>query len=188
MAVFVASDFSEDERILLLSSIDMWSRATGDLIRWHVVDHQLTRSPIQHANGPLLVNVNCYRGQPDAPWVREWDGVHAASRLKLLGRRSFDDSRQTLASIWLVEDRLGDDNARRLIGAHEFGHALGLNHVKDKRSVMSEVYDGKTTCLSRDDLVEFCNKFGCDASTMNGSLWATCGDVADTVVRAHPGP
>lgn len=123
-----------------------------------------------------MIDINYYRGRVDAPWVQEWDKAHEASHFKLLGRRSFEDADQTLASIWLVEDRLYSDADKRVIGAHEFGHALGLSHIKDKRSVMSEFYNGATACLSQDDMVEFCNKFRCNAVSMIITLRATCGD------------
>lgn len=38
--------------------------------------------------------------------------------------------------------------------AHEFGHALGMEHVLDDESIMYEVNQGKTLDVSQDDLVE----------------------------------
>jgi hypothetical protein len=50
---------------------------------------------------------------------------------------------------------------------HEFGHALGVQHVADDKSMMyPKVREGRPSCLNRSDLIAFCAVNVCDGRTL----------------------
>lgn len=49
---------------------------------------------------------------------------------------------------------------------HEIGHALGLSHIEDENSIMSEYYSQTTTFFTQHDVEEYCKNYFCDKKIM----------------------
>ncbi len=87
--------------------------------------------------------------------------------IKTLGLTSRSEC--SLTFVWLVAPRLSNSRDFINVAAHEFGHALGLSHVKDETSLMNELYYSNVVknCVTRSDVVELCENVGCDNITAN---------------------
>lgn len=161
VTVFISPDFGERERDNIINGILMWERATNGLITWKLQPFNPNITPnIGEKNGVSHRAVLFKRATSQDEWVKKWDAEHSKTLLGLC----HGDGNSELVWLWLVEDRLSNSRAETIIAAHEFGHALGLDHIKDKASVMSEYYNRKVTCLTNADLEEFCDKHKCVAT------------------------
>jgi len=165
--VYVAPEFTERERVNIINGILMWERATSGLVVWHMLPYDPAHPPPpprgKH-DGIEERSVLFRRAVSEDPWVVKWDADHAPK--KTLFGLCQGNSLKELTWLWLVENRLTTPEAETIIAAHEFGHAIGLDHVEHKDSVMSEFYNTATKCLSPDDLNEFCKKHGCNPALL----------------------
>ena len=91
------------------------------------------------------------RGSGNEPWVRAWDQENKRPLYGMCQGGSIHD----VTALWLIEDRLVSINDQVIIAAHEFGHALGIDHIKEPGHVMSEFYDRRTTTITYEDVVAF---------------------------------
>lgn len=51
-----------------------------------------------------------------------------------------------------------------MVGIHEFGHALGMEHIDNKQSIMHKTYENGLTFLTQYDIEEFCRVYSCTQS------------------------
>lgn len=165
--VYIAPEFTERERDNIINGILMWERATNGLIVWHLFPYD-PKSPPPPPLGRLddgseQRSVLFRRALSSDGWIKKWDDDH--KQRTLLGLYH-GDSMSELAWLWLIENRLATPAAETIIAAHEFGHAIGLDHIEDKASTMSELYNSSVKCLTAYDLQEFCKKHGCDVTMM----------------------
>lgn len=150
--VYVAPDFTDVEKSTIVNGMLMWERATRGLLSWHMYPYTGKRPNAHEApNATYVLDVVFHRAHSTDEWVKEWD---EANKHTLYGMYSDDE-------IWLVEDRLRSVDTKTIVAAHEFGHALGLQHVDDKSSVMSRFYKTSTRCLTQHDLWVFCDRYTC---------------------------
>jgi len=166
--VYIAPEFSDSERSNIIEGILMWERATSGLIVWHLLPYEsLSTNPPHPADGSNENEraVLFRRAVSSDEWVLAWSAEHGHKK-NLMGLCQGDSSTE-LAWLWLVENRLPTTVAEVVIASHEFGHALGLDHIDDKSSVMSEYYNNTVRCLSQHDLAEFCKKYGCDPTVLH---------------------
>lgn len=160
-------EFSDHERANIVNGILMWERATGGLLTWHLFAYDETYD-LPDPGGYQLDGseqrvVLFRRAVSTDAWVVSWD---KKNKNTLLGMQTGNPLVE-VGSAWLIEDRLRTPNAEAIIAAHEFGHALGLDHVADKMSVMSQYIDvKKVTGLTEHDLEEFCHVYGCGAAVL----------------------
>lgn len=159
--VYIESDFTAKERNHIIDGMTMWERATNGLVVWHLIDHAPeTVNPVAiDASGTKIIFVSFRRVTSMTPWVKEWDENNKPRHLLGLMDPRYP---KTPLSLWLVEDRL-TDNSGVIVAAHEFGHAIGLPHVTDKASVMSELHNAAVKRLTCHDLKALCDKYDCDA-------------------------
>ncbi len=59
---------------------------------------------------------------------------------------------------------LGTDFLRTV--THEFGHHLGMHHIKDSSALMNDGPIG-SSCVTHADAIAFCAELGCDAETIH---------------------
>lgn len=158
--VYVSDEFNERERSNIVNGILMWERATSGLVIWHLVPFTKDKpppAPSGESDGVEHRSVMFRRAVSDDQWVKDWDAEHKKTLLGLCQGNSLKET----AWLWLVENRLTTPLSETIIAAHEFGHALGIDHIEDKASVMSEFYNRETNCLTTHDLQAFCKKHGC---------------------------
>lgn len=165
--VYVAPEFTERERANIVNGILMWERATSGLVVWHLLPYDPAKPPSVpegKVDGVEHRSVLFRRAVSGDEWVKKWD---ADNKPKSLLGLCQGNSLKELTWLWLVENRLTTPEAETIIAAHEFGHAIGLDHIEDKASTMSEFYNPTTKCLTEHDLQEFCKKHGCDGTGMS---------------------
>lgn len=164
--VYVSPEFTSEERDNIVNGILMWERATNGLIVWHLMSFDPKNPPPKPMGGVGGVqqrSVMFRRAVSGDEWVQKWDAEH---RPKMLLGLCQGNSLEETAWLWLVENRLNTPESESIIVAHELGHALGLDHVDDNDSVMSEFFHTSTRCLTLHDLKAFCEKHGCNTDGM----------------------
>lgn len=164
--VYVAPEFTERERANIVNGVLMWERATNGLVTWHLIAYDPAKPPPPpegRVDGVEHRSVLFRRATSGDDWVKKWDADHKPKTLLGLCQ---GDSLKELTWLWLVENRLTTERAETIIAAHEFGHALGLDHIEDKASTMSEFYNTSVQCLTVKDLQAFCKKHDCNATLM----------------------
>lgn len=159
--VYISSDFMEREYANIINGIMMWERATGGMIAWEL----LGSDPMSRSMSNTL-NIVYRRGTSNDAFVKQWDEKHENDEPKvvLFGQLTVGYVIGVPADpmeVYLIEDRLVTPRDEKLIAAHEFGHVLGLDHVKIEGSVMSANYNDKVNDITQSDLELFCKRFGC---------------------------
>jgi hypothetical protein len=160
--VYIVNEFSEREKANIVNGILLWERATNGLVVWHLLDYDPNVAPPKPRGRSGNVEERAVlfrRAVSTDEWVVKWDEDHKPKTLLGLCQ---GNSLEELTWLWLVENRLTTPEAQTIVAAHEFGHAIGLDHIDDKRSVLSEFYSKETKCLTVHDLQEFCKKHHCD--------------------------
>lgn len=170
--VYVSDEFTDAERTNIIAGVALWERATRGRIITHVLTYDLsTETNVgTGVDGVEERAVLFRRASSGDEWVKDWDENH--KQKILLGLCQGDSMRET-AWLWLVEDRLVSSRSQVMIAAHEFGHAIGLKHVNDNRSVMSEFYAPSVNCLTVHDIEEFCLKHNCDVDDITVTCTAS---------------
>lgn len=168
--VYVDYKFTERERDNIVNGILMWERATNGLIVWHMLPYDVVMSPPPPRgmhDGIEERSVLYRRATSGDEWVKKWNADHKPRTLLGLCQ---GNSLKELTWLWLVENCSMTSETETIIVAHEFGHALGLDHIEDKASMMSKFYRTSTKCITVHDLQEFCKKHGCNP----GGLVTVC--------------
>ncbi len=149
--VYVSNAFSDEEHRTIVDGIMMWDKATRGMITWRIMPFNGYDTPAPDSDVLHRLSVVFRRTTSDVAWVKEWD---KGNKNVLYGLCRGNE-------VWLVQDRLKSRVVKTIIAAHEFGHALGLSHVEDKASVMSQFYRTSIMCLTAGDLREFCDRYMC---------------------------
>lgn len=169
--VYIAKQFTEQERANIINGILMWQRATNGLLQIKLVAYDASQTvprPAGLVNGVEERTVLIQRASSHDEWVIKWDKEHAKPKgqpqTMVLGI-CYGSELKNVAKVWLVENRLTTDGIEVITAAHEFGHAMNLDHVSDTNSTMSkQLSDKENKCVTKDDLHEFCSKHDCDPS------------------------
>jgi hypothetical protein len=168
VSVYISSEFTELEWVNIIAGIRLWETATHGLLTWQLKHYDESIKPVSSfglKNGVIERSVLFKRVLSHEGWVKNWDRENHNTLLGLRESKSSSD----VAVLWLVEDRLKTDTSEMIIAAHEFGHALGIDHVQDISSVMSEFYAGFVTGITSHDLTAFLKRYDCDYRLVNVS-------------------
>lgn len=164
--VYVGVEFTDRERSNIINGILMWERATSGLVVWHMLPYDPAKplpTPEGLIDGVEKRSVLFRRATSDDEWVKKWDVDHKPNSILGLCQ---GDSLKEVTWLWLVEDRLMTSEVETIIAAHEFGHAIGLDHIEDKASTMSRFYNASIKRLTVYDLREFCKKHECNVEVI----------------------
>lgn len=163
--------FTGPERSCINDSADQWRSQTSGLANIHVVyDYEsgkvteVVEQALNHrilrwtSNTPVLVEYEAELNEdlPEGAEVRKIlgqvgtkDGIHNEWKLPVEMR--------------LVADRLDDPHVCRLTAIHEFGHVLGVPHIRTTSSniMWPYIHSSRSACLKKDDLLAFCMLNNC---------------------------
>lgn len=177
--VYIAPGFSEREHVNIINGIVLWERATEGQVTWTLESSEPNNYSPLFINGIRTLYVVYKRITPDDAHVKKWDKEHstADNETIMLGQLSVgyaDDGVPAVPmEVILVEGRLTTPRDEILIPAHEFGHVLGLGHVTQHESLLSERYGSTVQGITTEDLELFCRRYPCH--TKNDSLEALQG-------------
>jgi Zn-dependent peptidase ImmA (M78 family) len=140
-------DFNGKQRNLIEDVIDEWYRFTKGKLLFHI-EFDLHKNDVDAPmRDDLIFKVNskfCL--------VRRWDEQNNITGL------GYCYNKRKRGSLYMVSDRLTDDNAFKTTLMHELGHYIGLDHTP-KGSIMT-AFSGEEKGFTEIDAIEFCSKYG----------------------------
>lgn len=149
----------------MYKAADIWRSQTGQLADIRFVrdlDYESVIGLYQHTyNGDNMLT--CVTSDSDQ--VKTMDGGQEPGAFTLgwvLPARGIKAPGGGPVHVSMVSDRLRGERYRTAVYLHEFGHVLGLKHIDAFDTIMwHSTYDGKTTCLKKRDLEQFCDVHEC---------------------------
>lgn len=163
-ALMFDEDFTVRERVLIMEGVEQWAEASNGRIIYEVIDHtpeaasELMGTHVGWVDRCIDV-IEVTSVLSNDPRVVAHDEPKTTTKTLGFARHS----KCSISSIWLVSDRLNGDRAWRWVAAHEFGHAIGLDHVKNRRAVLYRTFtDISSDCITRWDIEELCDDIVCD--------------------------
>lgn len=163
--VIIGDDFSIEQRTNIIKGLNFWTVASNGLVKidvvpttWKSISGNIGKSQnLSTCNLVVVFNL----GLPTDQIVIDTGKDDIV--LGITHRRPC-----SYTTIWLYEPELNTTRSWEVTTAHEFGHALGLTHINDNRSIMNEFYsDHKVLgCLTENDMKEFCREYDCKVENM----------------------
>lgn len=158
--VYISDDFSEKERLGIIDGVRLWERGLNGHLVWHEVPgfDDNTHAPVHGGtweDGTQQRVVVFRKISAETADVKSWD---SEQKKNLVGMCIGDAL--IVAHAWIIHDRIHDAAMFRVVVSHEFGHALGLGHVDDMNSTMSEYLNAvDNSKLSTKDVKAFCKAY-----------------------------
>lgn len=156
-AVMLDPEFTDEEVHVIQSGIYQWEESGRGLVDVEFVPmkERLAENLIGERLGPrdrcvdlIVINKDLAISTPGLP-----TGVAAVARRQ----KCF------ISSVWLFMDMLRTNEELKAVAAHEFGHAIGMDHTDWRGSIMYPTFsrDRVPQCITKPDMEEFCDKVGC---------------------------
>lgn len=142
-AFVIDENFTEEQKLRMVSAITHWSYASG-----YRFDPSVTFSPVVNNQNEGIIAATSFH-----PTIQQFEKDNPAYKGNLAGL-------QMGRTIWMVTDRLLDPQRFENVALHEVGHYLGLGHSLDPVDVMAPNAAGD--CVSYEDINIFCSRWGCD--------------------------
>lgn len=166
--VFMFSQmFDMNEIENLISSIEDWKAAVpndivsfnGDSILYEELHPDDLKTLCNQDKSIILINVNKIIH----------DGLNFVEKityLNILGLTVFVGQIDNciIQNVYLnyyefIETKLNFN--KNTVFSHEIGHAIGLSHIEDQNSIMSEFYSQNAFFFTQHDIKEFCKVYSC---------------------------
>lgn len=156
--------FTAEQKHLIRLAINVWDEKFLGWIDWNF-DENLNKSVVGQKTNDRCNDVIIVRSllSTDEKVIKR-DNMLNLTTLGLTLRKEC-----SITHVWLVSDRLSSSYDFMIIAAHELGHAIGLSHVNDSRSIMNRYYNNKLVFgdVTDSDMFEFCREFNCDVTMFN---------------------
>jgi hypothetical protein len=148
---YVANEFSIDEEEQIRTGVSLWAAATaGRVVSYqdpYPIDGEIEFGSYRKNERVVVFN----KIESSSDYVRTWDEYYDKIIIGMKFGNPFIRS-----DIYLVSDRLVSSKHWESVAAHEFGHVLGVDHVVNGNSIMSEFYKIGNDTITLDDLSAFC--------------------------------
>ncbi len=159
--VYVDRNVYEDQFFHITEAALEWNQATDGQVIFDV--KKLPQHNIIPSESVIISDVS-----PDFPEIILLDNLSKHNTLGLF------NGNKPLASIYLVEARISDDDSTAVV-LHELGHYLGLEHPDSEEhpeigigSLMYSSIDLGSNHITEDDLKQFCRLYHCDWRKFHG--------------------
>lgn len=175
--IYIDSKFSSIERQLIVEGLREWERATDHMIVFNIhnvrwtsgVDYYTVPQPdsdgvIECTRDIHIVRVLSY----DKVVVDISEQIKKEEHLKEFNLAGYANSTCQVKNVLLVADRVQNEEEYVSLTIHEIGHMLGLKHIRiGKTSAMVQGLQHSAPCVTKLDIQQFCNGWGCDESKMS---------------------
>lgn len=143
-AIVMEDGFTPDQQAAIFAAAEAWSHATGDFVRFH-------GAAVTDPNVPTFTITPKTMAQ-----VKQCDPLAIA----------YTTDEGTSAAILLSDDSLQPATFLQMT-THEFGHALGAQHI-GPGNIMCKDRDCAGTTITCADVTEMCSHWGsdCNAAAM----------------------
>lgn len=168
--VYADINFSDKERDILISALDEWNCSTN-----HIVNLvYMGRIDKEYSNG-LNPDTDIFvkRTSESDPIVKYLDKGENGGMVVVGYFQDINDEytpqdlHNLTARIYIVPSRVYDYGKYKSLFIHEFGHSIGLYHLKIEGTVMWPALDKASINLTKDDLINFCDLYHCDPAKLS---------------------
>jgi hypothetical protein len=149
---YITTTFNEEQFSIIEQSIEYWENITTNIVQTNLV---------QNWEPPQEFDHNFYRYYPyKTAWLLKRDSDAIQNMFETHG--GFRGI--SYGNYIIIVDDPGTDTITNLqlfiVFSHEFGHQLGMQHIKKKYGALmnSSCHDGKAT---KWDLIQFCHLYDC---------------------------
>src|ERR1700722_3199194 len=165
--ISVAPKFSHLEIGLIQEAANDWQFYTDDLATFKLVSGDPSDYPIETVPGQLGQAVIIRPIDSYEPKAILLDVRTCGDTLGFYERGKF------ISTIWIIMNRIRDEDEFIAVVMHELGHSIGLDHTTHEGTLMYPYVSAD--CVTQYDLQKFCNIYGCDSEQMNFCYHATDG-------------
>lgn len=154
--IYVDPKFTDKEYVFITWAAADWTQRTNHIISFEV--KRLPQKMIDFNEGLIIIKVDEY--DPD---ILELDSANHDNTLGLCSPNG------AVPNIKLVSSRITDKEYKTVV-EHELGHSLGLKHNKGIEGVDTLMYpavDYGADHITKEDLVNLCKMYHCDASKLS---------------------
>lgn len=160
--IYLDQDFSNDEQEWIKYSFNEWFVASRGIIKLNFAGLIKTsdKDPYQHFNKNVIIRI-----KSDDPFVINMrnNQLHGSTPI---GFHIVSDDQEHFV-VGIIYDLIPNSVRYKLNVIHELGHAIGLKHIDDGPAILNTVQDKNLRCLTKTDLINFCNKYSCNYNEMN---------------------
>lgn len=159
--VYLDDSFNDDEQNNIKYAFNEWLVATRGMVKFNYAG----TIPVLTTDPYVLTKNTIIRLRSDDPFVINMrnNQVHGSSVIGF--HIKTDDSIHFVVGI--VYDVIPNTVQYKLNIIHELGHAINLSHIDSGPAILNTVQDKNLRCLTKTDLINFCNKYSCNAEEMN---------------------
>lgn len=162
--VLIDFKFSNDEREQIISAVKSWECSTNGILQFTIIDSYDFTYSVNNFNPIVIMKVISDKDEIVAAdvYTTQVDKDHPTDGKKRYVVGLYVSAKNDEPNkIMLVANRIANDNYYAL-SLHELGHAFNLHHNDSRDAVMFRHLDEGAKNITRNDLISFCNEYGCN--------------------------